>query len=253
MDTKQSPTSASPSDERDLGRWTRRYAQSKSLPVLISLTVSTALFLALMALWVGLGFAYRSGARVAFWACVAGLIPAHIALVWLAMPRWGGRWLQRTADRYYGKEGEVTVRSERPPERMRRLDVLAAILYGAAILLTVVLGFLGYVRVEYLQPVSALYVVPFLVFLFWLMRPQVGYLALLWPGLYGLHAILVVAGAPIQFEGHLVFLSILGPIVGYGVIGALAGHLYNRIALARVKGIGHVVDPGGDARRGEGQ
>jgi hypothetical protein len=41
-----------------------------------------------------------------------------------------------------------------------------------------------------------LFVVPFLLALTFLMRPAVGYLSLLWPWLYGLHALLLLAGVP---------------------------------------------------------
>ena len=70
---------------------------------------------------------------------------------------------------------------------------------------SVQLGVLGYIPIEYMQPVSALYVVPFLVFLTIWQRPVVGPLSLLWPILYTVHATLIVAGVPILFNG--VFLS----------------------------------------------
>ena len=52
---------------------------------------------------------------------------------------------------------------------------------------SVILGLLGYLPGgKYMQPISAVYVVPFLVALNFLMRPTAGNIPLLWPLLYGL-------------------------------------------------------------------
>jgi hypothetical protein len=91
-----------------------------------------------------------------------------------------------------------------------------------------------------MQPVSALYVVPFLVFLYLWQRPVISPLTLLWPTLYTIHAILVVAGVPIQFGGRLVFLNMLIPIAGYGVLCGLLGHIYSQYALKRLKTTAHL-------------
>ena len=46
---------------------------------------------------------------------------------------------------------------------------------------------------------------------------------------------LIVAGAPIVFTGPLVALNVFLPVVGYGALTGLLGHLYNRYALARIR------------------
>ena len=58
---------------------------------------------------------------------------------------------------------------------------------------------------------------------------------LLWPGLYALHAILIVAGAPIVFTGAWEGLNMLLPVAGYGLLAGLAGHIYSRFALRKLK------------------
>ena len=58
---------------------------------------------------------------------------------------------------------------------------------------------------------------------------------MLWPTLYAIHAILLVAGAPIYFGGKWEALNMFVPVVGYGVLAALAGHIYSRIALRRLR------------------
>lgn len=57
------------------------------------------------------------------------------------------------------------------------------------------------------------------------MRPTLGPIYLLWPTLYGIHAILVVAGTPIQFEGQWASLNLLIPTIGYGMLTGLVGFL----------------------------
>jgi len=88
-----------------------------------------------------------------------------------------------------------------------------------------------------MQPVSALYVVPFLVFLYLWQRPVISPLALLWPTLYAIHAILVVAGVPILFHKPWTALNMLIPIAGYGILCGLLGHFYSRYALKKLKDI----------------
>ena len=58
---------------------------------------------------------------------------------------------------------------------------------------------------------------------------------LLWPVLYGLHAILLAAGAPIYFGGNLEILNMLVPTAGYGLLSAVAGHIYSRFALRNLR------------------
>jgi hypothetical protein len=91
-----------------------------------------------------------------------------------------------------------------------------------------------------MQPVSALYVVPFLVFLYCWQRPKVGPIALLWPSLYSIHAILIVAGVPIVFDKPWTALNMLIPIAGYGILCGLLGHVYSRYALKKLKSAAHL-------------
>lgn len=86
-----------------------------------------------------------------------------------------------------------------------------------------------------------MYLVPFLVFLYLWQRPKVGPISLLWPILYGIHAILIVAGVPILFKGDIgVPLNMLLPVFGYGVLTFIIGHLYSRYALKKLKTTAHL-------------
>jgi hypothetical protein len=131
--------------------------------------------------------------------------------------------------------GEGRVGFSAPYEGRKKWAILLLLCFGACIVVSLVASFALSIPRMYMQPISALYLVPFLVGLWLLMRPMAGYLALLWPLLYAIHAILIVAGAPIVFSGPWEGLNILVPVAGYGILGGLAGHFYSRYALRRLR------------------
>ena len=101
---------------------------------------------------------------------------------------------------------------------------------------------------QYWQPLTALLWVPLLSYgIVHPMRgePAPSRLLLLWPALYGLHAVLVMAGLPIYVTGEYPVLAYYGlspPVLanyglflGYGVIAALVAHIYSRYALRRLR------------------
>ncbi|GAI06202.1 unnamed protein product, partial [marine sediment metagenome] len=107
----------------------------------------------------------------------------------------------------------------------------------------------GYIAFKYQQPLMALYFVPAFVFeYFLLLRPKVGPLVLLWPILYAIHAILIVAGVPIFFTGNLGILNMPVPLIGYAFLAYVIGHLYSRYALKKLKGLTHLE---GEAANGD--
>jgi hypothetical protein len=66
-------------------------------------------------------------------------------------------------------------------------------------------------------------------------QPRVSPFLLMWPALYAIHAGLLLAGAPIRVEGPWDPLNMLVPTIGYGLVAGLAGHLYSRHALRRLR------------------
>ena len=222
-------------ETRQIQRWVRHYAQNRSLPVVVALLVFVILFLAISLSSYWGGIAYRDGNTTLFAFCIAVLTLALVATIYLAVPRWGGRRLQQVGNRLYAEEGQVTISPHN-----QRMWIIASLglVFGLCVVGSVLLGLLGYLPTgKYMQPISALYVVPFLVALYFLMRPAVGPVTLLWPLLYALHAVLIVAGAPIVFDGRWESLNMLLPTVGYGLVTSLASHLYSRWALHSVRTI----------------
>jgi len=99
-------------------------------------------------------------------------------------------------------------------------------------LASVGLGLLGLYPIRLMQPISALYLVPFLCYLGLKLRRVGSPFMFLWPGLYAVHAVLLVTGVPI---GMGPMLDMFVPTVGYGLVAALSGHIYNRVALRRLR------------------
>jgi hypothetical protein len=234
------PSEVSPREEleeaRSLQHWVRQYAQNRSLPAMVSLAVFVVLFLgiSLPSYWGGV--AYHAGNTPALIVCLTVLLVALAATIYFSVPRWGGRRLQQFGAALYAREGSVTISTSRA--QSSRWGMVLGPALGVCVLAQVVLGLFGYLPdVKYSQPISALYVVPFLVALNFLMRPAAGYLPLLWPLLYAVHAVLIVAGVPIVFTGRWDSLNMLIPIIGYGMVTSLIGHAYCRWALRNARAI----------------
>ena len=83
-------------------------------------------------------------------------------------------------------------------KKMKKLDCLLGAIGLIYMLGVNNLCMVGYIEFKYLQPLLALYFVSALVFEnFSLQRPKIGPVVLLWPILYAVHAILILAGVPI--------------------------------------------------------
>jgi hypothetical protein len=234
-------------DPRELSRWVRLYAQNRSLPMVASLVIFVAFSVAIGGGSYLAGAAYLNRHMVLFAACIVVLVFVIAGLIYVSVPQWGGRRMEQLAKQLYAKEGQVALATTQVAGR-RRTGLLLGLVFGACIVASLILGLLGYIPQRYMQPVSALYVVPFLVVLNVLMRPAVGWLMLLWPALYALHAILIVAGAPILFTGAWDGLNMLIPVAGYGLLAGLVAHIYSRFALHRVKRLARMGLSGADGQ-----
>lgn len=236
---------------RAVAKLTRSYAQNRSLGVAVGLLLFSGLSAAIGILSAFAGIGYRYGNPLLLWPCVGLLVLTLAAVIYLSVPRWGGRWLEKVARHLY-PEGNVSISV--PSHQGRRiLSMVMGIVFGCCVLGTVLLGLSGYIPAKYAQPVSALYVVPFLVGLYLLMRPAVGPVSLLWPILYGLHAILIVAGVPLAFSGPWEVLNIPVPMIVYGLAAALLGHAVNRYALSQLKRTTQIANAGLDVGEGASQ
>jgi hypothetical protein len=225
---------------KEIPKWTRKYAQNRTIPVLITLAINLCLFAGIAIPSYFSGNAYLAGNMVLFWIFIFVMAVSMISLVFFCVPKWGGKFIERISRRLYNREGNVLISVPETIKNKQWVGYVVAIVFGSCVFISVILGLLGYLSIKYMQPVSALYVVPFLVFLYLWQRPIISPLVLLWPILYAIHAILVVAGVPIQFDRPWIFLNMLMPIAGYGILCGLIGHVYSRYALKKLKGITHL-------------
>jgi len=219
---------------RDIPRWARRYAENRTLYTLIHLGI----FLAGAGVFCGLGrlgvYAYESENQPLTWISLAAVWVFLGALLWYTF--WGARRLVPGLTKWlYRGEGGVSVDGAETgvPPRVPALSVLVLLLLvGCHLLLTQ----RGLLPLRYAQPISVVYAVPFMLYLGLKLRaqPRSPFMCL-WPVLYGLHGVLILAGVPISFGAERATLDIFWTVPAYGFIAALAGHLYSRLALRRLR------------------
>ena len=121
------------------------------------------------------------------------------------------------------------------------LEIVSGVIFFICFFGSWHLAIKGYIAYKYLQPVSVLYIVPYVVcgWYFW-QSPRMGPIYLLCPILYAIHAILILAGVPIFLTGNFGILNQFLPILVYTFLGYVIGHIYSRYALKKLKGITHL-------------
>ncbi|MFC1763292.1 hypothetical protein ACFL6U_14590 [Planctomycetota bacterium] len=222
---------------REIPKWTQKYARNRTVPVLVSMGIFICLFAGIAIPAHFSGKAGRSGNMLLFGICCGLEAVAMIALLYFSVPKWGGKCIERLSKRLYRSEGEVVLNTPQTVNNKKAMVYIMPLVFVACVFGSVILAGMGYIPNKYMQPVSALYFVPFLVGLYYLLRHLISPLALLWPILYAVHAILIVAGVPILFTGKLEALNMILPTFGYGLLTQLLGLLYSRYALKKLKGI----------------
>ena len=229
---KGSADSAQEADDRvrEIPKWARRYAQNRTLPVVAMIVINTGACCVFLGLGLLTGWAYVVDKRAL--AAASMLVLCGFGVWWLWFSFIGVfRIVRSIAERLYEGEGSVFVGACAGIEDSRG-PLLVAFVFMFCIQASVGLGLLGFLPIRYMQPISALYVVPFLCYLGLKLRRIGSPFMFLWPGLYAIHAVLLVTGVPI---GMGPWLDMGVPTLGYGLVAALAGHIYSRVALRRLR------------------
>lgn len=219
---------------RDIPRWTRRYAKNRTLYLLVSLGIFLAgagLSYAVIRLNV---YAYRSENLPLTWITLVAVWVFLGALLWFTF--WGARRFVPGLTKWlYRGEGRVSVDGAETgvSPRVPALSGLVMLLLLVGQLLLTQRGLLP---LRYAQPISAVYAVPCMLYVGRKLRAQPrSPFMFLWPVLYGLHGLLILAGVPISFGGERAIFDIFWMVPAYGFIAALAGHIYSRLALRRLR------------------
>ena len=252
MNDKQNQKSADTEKLKEIPKWSRRYAQNRTLTTIVLMAI-IMLFSMFVAGLVGFSLAlavagFRKGSIILGCVGIAVLVVVLVATVKfiiIFLSKFGGknRGLidQLIEQRIYGKEGTASIPPPKITKKMRGLDYLLGAIGLIYILGVNHLCMVGYIAFKYQQPLIALYFVPAFVFeYFLLLRPKVGPLVLLWPILYAIHAILIVAGVPIFFTGNWGIWNTFIPLSGYAFLAYVIGHIYSRYALKKLKTTAHL-------------
>lgn len=238
---------------KDIPKWTRRYAQNRTLTIL-ALMVILGLFSMFIAAIVGFSLAlacagFRKGNIIlgcvgiaVFLAVLAAIAKFYIFL----FAKFGGKnkgLLDQIIDHWiYSREGTASIPMSDATKKKKWLEITVVIVWGTLFLGTMYLGMVNFIPVKYVQPISALYCVPYTVLGWYFWRsPRVGPIFLLSPTLYSIHAILILIGVPIFFTSNLgAVLNMSLPLLGYGYLSLVIGHLYSRYALKKLKTAAHL-------------
>jgi len=240
------PKAAAPNDDqvkaaRVIPTWAGRYARNRTLPSVVFFVTYALGTAALVGLASAAERAYEHGERTqaALFASFAAAVFAW--LLWFVFA--GGRTISRAISaRMYGKEGAAATAHMEQVEGQAQSLSAAQLLVLCCVAVWFVLFLAGVIPSRQLLPTSAVFVVPFLSYVFAVKRRDlVSPFMLVWPALYAVHALLLVMGAPIYIEGGPRGLyeaaNMVVPTLGYGLFAALLGHLYSRFALHRLRAL----------------
>ncbi|MCP4259737.1 MAG: hypothetical protein GY774_19830 [Planctomycetes bacterium] len=246
METKQNKVPKNAEKLKEIPKWTRKYARNRTLPSFVVIVIA---ILTAMAVGFPLSLviaAFEKGNMIL--ACVSIIVLAAILifLFIICVPKFSGvniigGWMDKLI---YRREGTALMPEPKSMKKKKWLGFVVGPVVGGCILGSYHLSMEGYISFKYMQPVSALYLVPFLVHLYFIQRPRVGPLILICPILYTIHAILIIAGVPIYFTGNWCILNMFLPVFGYTFLAHVICYVYSRYALKKLKGLTH---PEGEA------
>lgn len=223
----------------DVVTWTRRYAGARVVPMLIRLLVY-----AVLAIGIGLParmsrFAAASGHDVVAFVSLTTALAAAALLVYLTLVPLGRRSMSRfvgvMSDRIYGAEGRVTLEGPVAPPAGRG-KFLVGIAFALCILGSIYLESHALVPPRYSQPLTALYVIPVLLYL-GRSSGRMAPAAILWAGLTAFHAALTLAGVTWLIDARFTAINRVVSTFGFGLLSALVVHLYSRYALKRLRSL----------------
>ena len=228
---------------KEIPKWTRKYAQNRMLTTFVVIVM-----ICLMSMVIGIPLAltmlaFMRGNMILFWVCIAVSVAIFISLI-ILVSKFGGKnrgLIDQRIDKWiYRKEGTATVPVPKLTKKRKWLGIVDGVIIVICIGGSMYLAAVGYISCKYVQPISAIVIVPSSVFQYFLQRPRFGPVLLIFPILYAIHAILTVAGVPIFFTGTLGIVNMVIPLWGYMLLTYAIGHVYSRYALKKLKVLAHL-------------
>jgi hypothetical protein len=220
-----------------MARYARLYAQHRTLPFLVQMGVFFGLFAAVFGSALGTVYAGRTGNPFLIVCAVAALIAVAGIVIWVSVPRWGGRHVWRFGLSLYGGEGQASVEEFSKIKwpwwgylLVPALVVELFVQYG--------LTSAGWLPVRLAQPISMPFIAALWILFYRIQRPAVGAWMLLAPALAVLYALAVLVGAPLAYDDFSKFwVNVYVPMFGAQILSMIAGHVYSRYALRKVKAL----------------
>jgi hypothetical protein len=220
---------------RQIPRWASCYANNRALPMLVIMLLGAVVgvvVVMIMGLAAGALRALRTGHPELGWALV-GLDAAVCAGgVWLALSRGLKRWLGGVVEWMYRGDGMATAA---PATKPRVAHTIVAWVFMVLACMSPVIAQRLRVPEMYLQPVTALYMVPLMLYMWWVQGRSSAPFAL-WAVLYAAHAVALLAGVPL-LRGMDPMMQVPIPLCGYAVVAVVASHLYSRYALRKLRAL----------------
>ena len=223
-------------DLREIPKWTRRYAQNRTLRDLVVIALSFVLGGVYAGLIAGIMVAYKRSDHILIGVLVI-VLAGCVAFCLRYLPL-----MRSIMERLYGKEGTVSLDPKRDFRVAGRPSL--PVLIASVIALVIPLNLLLWLALDapgvYGLPIAALGYIPLLIYQWAKSRPSGSPFLLLAPALLGLHALLLIAGVPIYVRvggDYVRLINVIGPIVAYSLVAVLTGHVYSRVALRRLRAL----------------
>jgi hypothetical protein len=217
------------SDLQKVNKLMRNYSKNRPHISIVYLIVFSFLFFSVAGLSILIG---TSNSLIITIIAVFVLICIFIGIIFFSTPEYFNRLASYLSLTIFKKEGIVNNQIRITPAK-KRLSAIAAVIFGTCIFLNVLLGFFNFFDLRYAQPISAIYVVPFLLVIFYLIRPA-SIIIFIWPILYAAHAVLTLLKIPVFFDSRYSALN-MSSIAIYGLFTFLISFIIGRITLRKLK------------------
>ena len=245
------PSRLQAGDPRLIMRWARRYAKSRTISFLVQWIVIVVMVLVIGVASSLTSLAYEQGYTLLLTLSMALMAGTMGVLTWFSVSPWGSEIIWKITNWLYGSEGYASYSGDKA-ERATPLWLTA--LGGGLVVYHLLLAMLVSFRVipvAHMQPASALYMAPFLIIM--IRYQDLGFWAWIWPVMYALHGVLLLAGVLSPLRGDLQLLNMIGPVFGYGLVAIVVGHAYSRYALYQLKKLARTGLPPESGSQGDGE